>query len=96
MDNPHGLGKDGNTLFICDGNSGLKVYDAKDVMKIDENKLAEYKNINSFDVIPLNGTLLMIGTDGLYQYDYTDPKNVRQISRIPVIYELTFTTTSTR
>lgn len=29
--NPHGLSKDGNVLFVCDGLSGLKVLDASDV-----------------------------------------------------------------
>ena len=85
MDNPHGLGKDNHVLFVCDGNSGLKIFDAADVEKIDENQLAHYKNINTFDVIPLDGTLLMIGADGLYQYDYSDVKNIRQISKIPVV-----------
>jgi hypothetical protein len=85
MDNPHGLGKDNDVLFICDGKSGLKVFDAADVEKIDENQLAHYDNINTFDVIPLDGTLLMTGPDGLYQYDYSDLKNIRQISKIPVV-----------
>jgi len=26
MTNPHGLGKQGDLLFICDGNAGLKVF----------------------------------------------------------------------
>ena len=30
LTNPHGLGKDGDLLFICDGTAGLKVYDASD------------------------------------------------------------------
>ena len=28
MTNPRGLSKDGNTLFICDGTAGLKIYNA--------------------------------------------------------------------
>ncbi len=31
LTNPHGLSKDGNLLFICDGSDGLKVYNADDV-----------------------------------------------------------------
>ena len=31
MTNPHGLSKDGDLLFICDGKDGLKVFDAKTV-----------------------------------------------------------------
>ena len=84
MTNPHGLGIDGSTLFVCDGNDGLKVYDATDIAKIDKNQLAHYKNINSFDVIPFNNVLIMIGADGLYQYDYSDVKNIKQLSKIAI------------
>jgi hypothetical protein len=35
-------------------------------------------------VIPLGKSLLMIGSDGVYQYDYSDVKNIRQISVILV------------
>ncbi len=30
LTNPHGLGKDGDLLFICDGTAGLKIFDASD------------------------------------------------------------------
>jgi hypothetical protein len=32
----------------------------------------------------LGNTLLAVGSDGLYQYDYSDPKNIRFLSKIPV------------
>ncbi len=84
MTNPHGLGVDQNTLFLCDGSDGLKVFDKSDVMKISDNKIAAFNNIQATDVIPLNNTLMLIGTDGLYQYDYTDVKNIRLLSKISV------------
>ncbi|RMG66994.1 MAG: hypothetical protein D6722_13975 [Bacteroidetes bacterium] len=84
MHNPHGLGIRNGVLFICDGDDGLKVYDASDVMAIDQNQLAHFPDIHAFDVIPLYSILLMIGEDGLYQYDYSDPTNIQQISFIPV------------
>lgn len=87
MFNPHGLGIRDNVLFICDGTEGLKVYDASDVSKISSNQLAHFQNIQAFDVIPLYNILLMIGADGLYQYDYSDVNNIRQISHIPVVVE---------
>jgi hypothetical protein len=86
MVEPYGLGIDDSVLFVCDGNAGLKIFNASDPLKIAENKLAEYSNINTFDVIPLGNVLLMIGADGLYQYDYSDLKNIKQLSFIP-IYE---------
>ncbi|MEL6672501.1 MAG: hypothetical protein AAFR61_09925 [Bacteroidota bacterium] len=85
MHNPHGLGIRNGILFLCDGDEGLKVFDASDVYKIDDNQLAHFKNIHAFDVIPLHNLLLMIGEDGLYQYDYSDLDNIYQLSHIPVI-----------
>lgn len=82
MTNPHGLGIDDGTLFICDGDDGLKVYNATDPHAIDQNMLGHFQNINTFDVIPLGEVLLMIGNDGLYQYDYTDPTQVSLLSII--------------
>lgn len=84
MHNPHGLGIDNNTLFICDGNDGLKVYDATDINSIDQNQVAHYKDIHAFDVIPFNNTLIMIGNDGLFQYDYSNPKDIKLLSTIQI------------
>jgi hypothetical protein len=84
MEEPYGLGIDEGILFICDGDAGLKVYDASDPMAIDQNKIKQYRDINAWDVIPLGNVLIMIGTDGLYQYDYTDPENIRELSVIPI------------
>jgi hypothetical protein len=82
MDNPYGLGISDNILFVCDGTSGLKVYDATDPLLVAEHQLASFPNIQAYDVIPLGKSLLMIGSDGFYQYDYSDLKNIRQISVI--------------
>jgi hypothetical protein len=82
MDNPYGLGISDNILFVCDGTSGLKVYDATDPLLVAEHQLASFPAIHAFDVIPLGKSLLMIGSDGFYQYDYSDLKNIRQISVI--------------
>ncbi len=81
---PYGLGIDDQTLFVCDGDAGLKVYDVEDKLHIDDHKIASFSNINTFDVIPFNDYLFMIGDDGFYQYDYSDLQNIHQISFIPV------------
>ena len=87
MTNPHGLGIDNKTLFICDGNDGLKAYDASDISKIADNQLAHYKHINALDVIPYNNILMMIGEDGIFQYDYSDPKAITMLSKIEIHHE---------
>ncbi len=84
MTEPYGLGIDNSVLFVCDGSAGLKIYNAEDPMHITDNKLAEYPDIDAFDVIPLGDVLLMIGIDGLFQYDYSDLENINQLSHIPI------------
>lgn len=85
MEHPHGLGIDGNLLFVCEGEFGLKVFDASNAKKIDQHLLAHFKDIHAYDVIPLNQVLMMIGEDGLYQYDYSDPTDIKLLSKIPTI-----------
>jgi hypothetical protein len=84
MFNPHGLGIDGDLLFICDGNAGLKVYNKTDPMAILSNQLAHFADFNTYDVIPYNGVLMLIGSGGIYQYDYSDPTNLTLLSQIPI------------
>ncbi|MFM7853104.1 MAG: hypothetical protein ACKO96_14590, partial [Flammeovirgaceae bacterium] len=71
-----------NTLFICDGDDGLKIYDATDHLAISENQLAHYKEINTYDVIPYNQIAIMTGKDGIYQFDYSNLKSIKQLSRL--------------
>jgi hypothetical protein len=87
MFNPHGLGADGNLLFICDGAAGLKVYDKSDPMAIITNQIAHFPDFDTYDVIPFNGILMLVGQGGIYQYDYSDPQNLVQISHIPIIQD---------
>jgi hypothetical protein len=87
LNGPYGLGIDDQTLFVCDGDAGLKVYDVTDKYHIDENQIAQFPNINTYDVIPVSGYLFMIGDDGFYQYDYSNLQNIQQISFIPVTTE---------
>ncbi|MBC3541594.1 hypothetical protein H7U12_18005 [Rufibacter sp. H-1] len=84
MQHPHGLGIDASTLFLCEGAFGLKVFNIKDPLKVADNLLKHIKDIHAYDVIPLGDILLMIGDDGLYQYDYSNPAALKLISKIPV------------
>jgi hypothetical protein len=82
MDNPYGLGIDNKKLFICEGAKGLKTFDANNILDI--KQLQHFKDMNAYDVIPLNNTLMLIGTDGLYQYDYSNPSSLKLLSKIAV------------
>jgi len=84
MFNPHGLGTDGDLLFVCDGTAGLKVYDKSDPLTIITNQIAHYPDFDTYDVIPMNGILMLVGDGGIYQYDYSDPENIVQISHITI------------
>lgn len=82
MNSPKGLGIDNKTLFVCD--DGLKIYNAADPQKIMSNVLGHYKGMQGFDVIPANNILMMIAEDGLYQYDYSDLKNIKELSKLSI------------
>ena len=84
MAGPYGLGIDDNILFVCDGDAGLKIYNASDPLTIDENMLAHFPDIQAYDVIPINGILILIGEDGIYQYDYQDIENIQLLSKIDI------------
>ncbi|GAA4964481.1 hypothetical protein GCM10023315_11640 [Algibacter aquimarinus] len=77
LENPYGLGIKDNLLFVCDGTAGLKLFNKTDPLKVKE--LKNIKNIQSKDVIPLQNSLLMIGDETLYQYEYLQ-NDVRLIS----------------
>lgn len=84
MYNPYGLGIDNHILFICDGDAGLKVYDATNPLEINLHQLAHFENIKTYDIIPYDGIAMMIGEDGLYQYDYSNLDSLRLLSHLPI------------
>ena len=40
--------------------------------------------MHGYDVIPANGTLFLVGDDGISLYDYTDGKNINLLSSLAV------------
>jgi len=84
MFNPHGLGIDGDLLFVCDGTAGLKIYDKSDPLAIITSQVAYYPDFDTYDVIPMDGILMLVGEGGIYQYDYSDPENIVRISHITI------------
>lgn len=80
MSSPAGLGIDANlNLYVCD--QGLKHYDATDVSNL--QMINHFKGISPFDVIPIGNRLLLIGSDGFYQY-LLDNGTLTLLSKIPV------------
>jgi hypothetical protein len=81
VDNPKGLGIDGNLLFLCQGNMGLSVYNWDEITKKPTFRY-RYNDIHAFDVVTGNNTLIVAAENGLFLYDYSDPNNLRKLSRV--------------
>jgi hypothetical protein len=81
LTNPHGLSKDGDILFICDGRDGLKVFDAADPANIKLKQTLKGMG-ETFDVIAHNNIALVVAKDGIFQYDYSNRANIRLISKV--------------
>lgn len=75
---PTGLTKDGNLLFVCDGTSGVRLYDASNPGAL--KQLQQIESDSPYDVIAANKTAMIVGKHGLYQYDYSNLDNIRLLS----------------
>lgn len=82
MTKPKGLGIDNGTLFLCD--DGLKVYKADNPQSLMANQLVHYAGMEGYDVIPHNNILMMIADDGIYQYDFSNLKAIKQLSKLTI------------
>jgi hypothetical protein len=82
LTNPYGLSKDGNNLFVCDGKDGLKIYNASSPSNI--QLIKTFANMETYDVITLNGVAIVVAKDGLYQYDYSNASDIRLLSKISI------------
>jgi hypothetical protein len=82
LTNPHGLALDGNLLLICDGRDGLRVMDATHPDSV--TQLGWLKGLETYDVIALGGTALVVATDGLYLVDYNNPAAPAVLSKITI------------
>lgn len=84
MLNPHGLGLAGDYLFVAEGTHGLKSFNVSNVMEIDDNQLEFLTKEKSVDLIPGPNSLIVIGPDGVCQFDYTNPSKLQKLSCIQV------------
>lgn len=82
MDDPQGVGINGDLLFLCENEFGLKIFDISDPLNLE--LVAHLTNVDAHDVIPLDGLLLLVGESNVYEVDYSDRADIRVISIIPV------------
>ena len=82
LKSPHGLSKDGDLLFVCDGLDGVKIYNAGDVQNL--QLIKQIGGIDAFEVIAYNNNAIVVAADGLYQYDYSNVANIKLLSKITI------------
>jgi hypothetical protein len=82
LQSPYGLGIDGDLLFVCEGENGLKIFDVSNPYNLIVVK--DYRDVDAYDVIPNRGILVLTGKHGIVQYDYSDHNNIRQLSSIEI------------
>ncbi|MGB5930314.1 MAG: hypothetical protein WBH03_19170, partial [Cyclobacteriaceae bacterium] len=80
MAHPHGLGVDGDNLFLCDGYNGLKVFDVSDPINI--NQINHLEIGNTYDIIPYSQLAIVVGSDKLIQYAYDSDGQMTELSSI--------------
>jgi len=85
LNGPTGLGIDGTKLFVCD--KGLKVFDVTvplQIRQIDDLVDIDEVNVRSaYDVIPVDGLLILVAKEGLFQFDYTGDR-LKFVSKIEI------------
>ncbi|MDP1676069.1 MAG: hypothetical protein Q8L88_04325 [Bacteroidota bacterium] len=69
--NPYGLAIDNKHLYLCDGTQGLKIYDVKNYVTLEQKTIV--KDIIPHDVIIHNGILYVIANNQVLLYSITDP-----------------------
>jgi hypothetical protein len=86
MQHPHGLSVLDETLYLCEGQFGLKIFDVTDKTTVNSHLLSRVNGVHAFDVIalPYSNVVMVIGDDGLYQYDATDKSNLIELSKIEI------------
>ena len=82
MQSPHGLGIDGNRLFVTEGDGGLRMMDATN--PTDLREIQHLTDVRAYDVIPNEKLLIVTGKDGIFQYSYADPTQLKLISKLVV------------
>ena len=87
MKSPKGLSVWDNILYLCD--DGLKIYDVTNKTAVDSNLKSHITGFETFDVIPYDFNnkrhVMVIGKDGLFQFDVTDPTKPKELSKISVM-----------
>lgn len=78
--NPIGMALNGNYMYLCDKKAGLQILDITDPLKI--QVLKSMPSVLVYDAIVNNSILTLTGESGVYQYDITNPVDIKFLSKI--------------
>lgn len=83
MTGPHGLGMKDNTLYVCEGSQGLRIFDITSVYSPIEKSPLHVPATTFYDVIPYGNILIAQVNDGFILYDIgANPLQPTMLSRI--------------
>lgn len=80
MENPWGLGMTGNTLFVCNGESGMSVYDITD--RYYPRLKTQYYDDTYYDVIPYGDMLICMVKGGMLLYELKEDGQIVKMAKI--------------
>jgi len=80
MQFPKGLAIDGDYLFVCEGDTGVKVLDINNPKNPIEK--ASITKFESYDVIAKDGLLMVVCPNEIRQFDYSDIEDIKFLSTI--------------
>ncbi len=83
MYNPHGLAVRDDTLFVCDGSAGIKIFDVSDKDKLEV--IHSIPNIDARDIILNGNEATILAYEGVYLFDISDIMNPIQKSFNPAV-----------
>lgn len=80
MNSPKGLSIDGDYLFVSNGDQGFTVYEVDH--KGNTTRINQELGFTSYDLIAKDGKLLVVSTEEIRQYDYTDINDIKLYSTV--------------
>jgi hypothetical protein len=82
-DTPLGLGINAEDLFICMGDGGIHWFKTNNLKDIQNNKVTSDVTLHAWDVIVLDGQLIVTGEEGIFQYEYdSENKTLNKVSTL--------------
>ncbi len=73
---PYGLGVKGDVLFVCQGENGLRLFNANSLTVVRDME------VHAYDVIVDGEFLILTGDEGIYQYDISNEMQPEFLSLI--------------